>query len=305
MAQRYLANSEIYNEIFKNKIIAVDGGARGEIFEPFDRLNENIAHYYRFEPDQDAPVEEKSNETIIRKAIWSESKEIELHVAKNPAASSVYPPNQELLERFVDKIGYPPRKTVKKVKVDAVHLDAVFEGEERSPQFLKLDIHGSEYEAIQGATQIIDQSVTGILIETWNIPVHRGQKTHGFIDHCLQEKGFFMFDQLAYSLWDRKGRNKLASNTNIVTFESLYFKNMDALAKHDRIDLLATVAIANLFKQNAYAIQTLELLKEKNFISDQEAKSLESFLLTSSQENRLMDKQIMPYLRQKVERRLF
>jgi len=72
MAQRYLANSEIYNEIFNSKIIAVDGGARGEIFEPFDRLNEEITHFYRFEPDQDAPVEQRPNETIIRKAIWSE-----------------------------------------------------------------------------------------------------------------------------------------------------------------------------------------------------------------------------------------
>jgi len=204
-----------------------------------------------------------------------------------------------------DKIGYPPRRTVKKVKVDAIHLDGVFAEENMSPHFLKLDIHGSEYEALEGAIQIIDQSVTGILIETWNIPVHIGQKTHGFIDHYLQEKGFFMFDQLAYSLWNRKGRNKMGSNTNIVTFESLYFKSIDALEKHHKEELLAALAIANLFKQNAYAIQILDLLRENKYLNSEESQRIDQFLREYSQENKLMDKQIMPYLRQKVERRLF
>jgi len=305
MVEKYLANSILFNEHFNSKIVAVDGGARGEVFEPFDRLNKDIAHVYRFEPDQDANIDVEENQTIFKKAIWKESREIDIHIAKNPTASSVYPPNQDLLLRFKDDIGYPPRATVKKVKVDACALDDVFANEKRQPHFLKLDIHGAEYEALLGAKKTINQSVTAVLIETWNIPVHKGQKTHGFIDAYLQDQGFLMIDQLTYSLWERKGPAELASNYNIVTFESIYFKSIDALKEMNADILLPTIAIANLFNQNAFALQVLEIAKEKKLITNDVYLAFENQILSANKEHRFIEKRLLPFIRKKVERKLF
>ena len=69
--------------------------------------------------------------------------------------------------------------------------------------------------------------------------------------------------------------------------------------------LLPTIAIANLFNQNAFALQVLAIAKEKAVISNEVFHAFENQILSTNKEHRFIEKRLLPYLRKKVERKLF
>jgi len=155
----------------------VDGGSRGNLFDPFDGVSSELLTVLRFEPDPSAEIIRSKGEIIFDRGLWSERAQITLNLAKNPATSSVYPPNEPLLKNFNDRIGLPPRATAKVLQITVVSVDdAVAEAHIPNVDFIKLDIHGAEYEAVLGATKSLNSTCVGLLVEAWTIEVHKGQK---------------------------------------------------------------------------------------------------------------------------------
>lgn len=237
----------------KNKFRIVDGGADGAMFAPFDATPKDI-HVYTFEP-RGTTSQRPHQHTVIEGGIWSEEATQELHVAKVPSTSSIYPPNMELLTYFDDRYGAPPRTTEKRVPIELISIDAaVSRGKMRPPNFIKLDVHSAEYEALQGARNSLDECL-GVLVEVWHLDIHKGQKLSSAVDSFLNENGFLLFSGRHMMSWlhSWKGQVLASDRPHTVGAENLYLR-WDPPAHL----LAAHIALLELFGFSALARRRLD-----------------------------------------------
>ncbi|MFT6938130.1 MAG: hypothetical protein ACJA1N_002436 [Saprospiraceae bacterium] len=118
MKNYLLNNSKVVELLSNNKLVVIDGGARGEVFKPMNLLNKSIIQVVRFEPDADANIVNDSDDIVISKALWNKSQAIDVNIAIEPSTSSVYPFNTKL-QTYIDP-QLATRKTKKTVTVDAI-----------------------------------------------------------------------------------------------------------------------------------------------------------------------------------------
>lgn len=254
--KKLLLNAKWVQEILINKkIVIVDGGARGDLFGPFDQVNNKIINVLRFEADADAVMSESSNFTIFPNALWKENAQIDINIAIEPSTSSVYPFNTEL-QKFIDPFKYL-RKVEKTVKVDAMSLDNLVQMNNLDDiDFIKLDIHGAEYEVLEGSKSVL-QKTLGVLAETWIIPIHLGQKTRGDVESLLLSRGFYVFEEKPVSEWVRMPKDFLKRQP--VGVDTLFFK--DVLISKEKLDLaqaIKLIGFAELFGHYGYAFQLVD-----------------------------------------------
>lgn len=232
----------------------VDGGAAGTLFEPFASVAETC-EVYTFEVRGSAEIE-GSGHTNIDAGIWSHRATETLHVARGAKASSIYPPDLGLLARFPDRVGVRTRETVNRVAVELTSIDEeVRSGSMLPPNFIKLDVHSSEYEAIIGSRNSL-RSCLGFLVETWHAPVHAGQHLNGEIEALLSSLGFQLHDTVVASAWlhSRSGRTEATDRRQVIGSESLFLR--DTLVPE-----LAAWQIA-LFELFGYSTRALQLCDE-------------------------------------------
>jgi FkbM family methyltransferase len=262
-------HSKICRELLNgSKIVLLDGGARGSLFSPFDQVDASMLTVVKVEPDAGAPVTRSEKEVVFNKAIWKNEETISIHIANEPSVSSVYPPNIDLAKRFIDIIGEPARTTKKIVEVQASSIDALFADEGLPfPDFIKLDIHGCEHEALSGALKSLQSKTVALVIESWVIEAHKGQKLLFKTDELLHEQGFYPHET-DIGAWDYKSAEQLRSKPQAVISESLYFK--DVMHTHQPIDTvqgIKLIAIAELYGHVGFALLLSDFLLEKQLIS--------------------------------------
>lgn len=285
--KKYFINSDIYqNHINGDKITVIDGGARGAIFPPFSKVNPALVRVIRFEPDPEASIIEEDNHIVLNKGIWSHKGEVELHLTKSPNASSVYPPDKRLLGQFEHKIGLGPRAVMSTVTIEVDTIDNYSKNNKiPKPDFIKLDVHSSEYEALQGAIHCLQTKTIGVLVEAWACPIHKGQKTHAEVAAFLNKLRFYLFDQKRNSVWPRNIANKsISSKPQFVAFDSLFFKDIIELPLgHLKLEnALKYIAIAELFGHAAYAIQLNNYFKASGIISEVLYTEIDRFIIENN-----------------------
>ena len=93
------------------------------------------------------------------------------------------------------------------------------------PNFIKLDIHSAEYEAILGSKSSLDNCL-GFLVETWHIDIHKGQYLSADVEKLLNSYGFFQFYNHQNSSWPYsiKPSAILSDRRHVVGSETLYFR---------------------------------------------------------------------------------
>jgi FkbM family methyltransferase len=283
----------IRNFLSENRVVVVDGGSRGALFAPFDQVSGNLLQVLRFEPDPQAEINKSDDEVIFNKGLWKEEAMVNLNLAKNPSTSSVYPPNKALLERFDDRVGYPPRKTEKVLEIEGVDIDrAVKIANVPLVDFIKLDIHGAEYEAVLGATESLTHSCVGLLVEAWFIDVHSGQKLIFDVEKLLAEKGFYKFGNTQVISWPRKQVKKLKSKGQIVGEENYYMfvcNSKQDIERLGKVRAIKLAAIADLFGHTDYALQLFNMIHEAGFLSATEYEKIKAHIVAQNK-IRLMDR---------------
>ena len=222
--QPLLINNSEFKKLNKEPYIIIDGGACGNIVEPFSNIK-NSTKFVRFEPRGSESV--VFNEDIyVDGGLWDKDTIGILHVGKNQTTSSIYPPNTELLSKFDNRIGLPPRTTEKKIEIKLRSIDsAVKTGEIPKPNFIKLDIHSAEFEAIKGSINSLQENL-GFLVETWHSDVHKGQHLHGELESFLLSNGYEVFDISACSRWRHQydGKISLFDKPRYIGSEILFFR---------------------------------------------------------------------------------
>ena len=117
------------------------GGYTGDTLESAYKFLNEIGHYYIFEPDKSNVVQiynvlrklKDKNVTIVEKGVWSE--ETVLRFSSNNSASRL------------DKCG--------DIIVDVTTVDSVVDTRGKQSVYIKMDIEGSEVQALLGSSQII------------------------------------------------------------------------------------------------------------------------------------------------------
>ena len=175
--------------------------------------------------------------------------------------SSVHPPDAELLAQFCDPVGRATRTTEAQVELPAISIDdAVDQGLFPPPAFVKLDVHGSEYEALDGARKALATSVVGVLVETWYTPVHRGQRLNGHVEALLNDSGFHAFhielqpEHYGPGRTERPQTDERIDRRRLIAAESLFFRDFSRARAVPRTTALFSIACADLFAYNEYAI---------------------------------------------------
>lgn len=241
------------------RVSIVDGGARGELFAPVNQIESQWRRVVRFEPDAVAEVSEDGAQAVVRRALWSTDCTIDLHLTRTRSCSSVYPPDKRLLSGFVDLLGTAAREVEEQQAVLATSIDAAFRDAGLSgPDFIKLDVHSAEYEALSGASRALAESTVGILVEVWPLPIHRGQHSFAELDELVQQAGFVPFD-VAVGCWPRKPpvAARYLSRPQAVQFEMLYLLDAsgDCVGRHPPGRVATLIGFAALFGHVTYAMQ--------------------------------------------------
>ena len=264
MRKVLLNNDKIVNLLKNDKLIVIDGGARGTVFKPMNLLDKSILQVIRFEPDADANIVNNSDDIIISKALWNQSQSIEVNIAIAPSSSSVYPFNEKL-QQYIDP-QVDTRKTKKNVTVEATSIDECLRiNNIKGVDFIKLDIHGAEYETLEGASESLKNTL-GLLVESWVIPIHLGQKTRGDIERLALDNGFYVFEENVVAKWGRKP--DLFLKRQPVAVDTLFFKDIlinDVI--DNEIKLIKLIGLADLFNHNGFALQLVEYAKKHELIN--------------------------------------
>ena len=81
------------------------------------------------------------------------------------------------------------RDTGKRVPVPVKTLDDLL-GEDKAFDFIKLDIHGVEYEVLSSMSDALLKNVMGIYVETRTVPFYEGEHTLDEIAKLMKDRGF-------------------------------------------------------------------------------------------------------------------
>lgn len=266
----------IYSDEFRDLVagaplVYVDAGARGGLEGPWARIADERIHVLAFEPDAAACAELKSAGTgrfnALPKALWSQVGTVPVHLAETGSTSSVHPPNFALLDRFPSE-RMSPRTTVRLATVDCTSLDVALAELDCQADFIKLDTQGAEFEILQGATRALDESVFGVVAESWTVEVHKGQKLTGDILNFMQAKGFGLFDLSIAAAWHRRSADRpaLTGKREIVGLDLLFLREPTEVRERFKSPVTAAkaAAIAELYGLPDLAIELLGMCEARS-----------------------------------------
>ena len=150
MKKNLLNQAFIEELLIHDKITILDGGARGEIFAPFDKITSNILKVIRFDADPNAQIIEDKNGIVVPKGLWNSKEKLKLNLAVSPHASSLFQFNTKL-QSYIDPSKHL-RSLDKVVEVECISIDEfIKESSIDVIDFIKLDVHGAEYDVLLGA----------------------------------------------------------------------------------------------------------------------------------------------------------
>jgi FkbM family methyltransferase len=260
-----------YSDTFRavvrqDPLVYVDAGARGGLEGPWAEINDDRLYVVAFEPDPESSAElarrQNPREAIVPKALWSKSGTVPVHLAVNPATSSIHPPNWTLLARYPEAHG-KPRTTMKTLTVESTTLDQALAALGCQADFIKIDTQGSEHEILAGATGALADSVFAVIAETWTVEVHKGQHLTGDILSFMHERGFELFDLSIAAAWYRVGSERLErlEKRQITGLDLMFFREPTACPHHFTKPAAAAkaAAIAELYGFPDLALEILDL----------------------------------------------
>jgi len=300
MKNLILKHPEIESLLTEHKLVLVDGGARGKLFSPFHKIDPKIVQAIRFEPDSKAEFETTDGrDIVVNKALWNKSKTIPINIAIAPTTSSVYPFNRDL-QKHIDPF-YERRNTERTVEVEAISLDE-YQASSKTPKidFIKLDIHGAEFEALEGGEKTM-RGALGLLVESWVIPIHKGQKTRAAVELLAYDRGFYAVEENHRSLWMRKGPD--IRKRQPVSLDTFFLK--DPIIDHnitDYLDAIKFIGIADLFRHHNYVLQLIDYFEKREILDSTWVNLMRTMALKNAQISKREKKRI-EWL-EKIKRRL-
>jgi FkbM family methyltransferase len=229
---------------------------------------------YGFDADADA-CDEANLDLIERQINWTERHiplalgktkgEAILYVTNHPMCSSLYPPNEVFLKRFVQ---LPEVMNLDfTIEIETTTLDSFCDGEEiQEVDFLQIDVQGADLQVLEGASRLLKDSVLGVKIEVEPSPLYLHQPLFADVDTYLRSQEFTLFD-VSFARRPR-ARSPIISPAHpgqILWGDAFYF--YDLLRQDIHLSrpktpeqLLKLACMADVMDFSDYALEILEYL---------------------------------------------
>lgn len=199
-SSQVFATGEAFKELDR-PIVVVDVGCRWGFADNFINDLEKFC-IYGFDPDEDEcnrleRLYHSDKIHLIPKALGDHVEKTLFYLTKNPACSSIYPPDPALTETCP---GLDCAKKVSEGEVAMTTLDLWAESANvASIDHIKIDTQGSELLVLKGAERVL-HGVRTLEIEVEFNPIYEGQPLFSDVDKFLRERGFVLwkFDNLAH-----------------------------------------------------------------------------------------------------------
>lgn len=287
----YIISKLILNTFLSSeKISIIDCGARGGSLSDWDSLGKYIV-LYGFDPDEAecTRLNEMANSKGYKHFYFpfclagKNEYNRKFYITNNLSSCSLYQPNEKRIKRFRSSAFGKPMPTQNAVglkeiiEINTICLDSWSKNNNITDiDFIKLDIQGAELEVLTGGSALL-QTVLGLNVEVWFIPVYIGQPLFCDIDIFLRSHNFDFFSMYIYTAGQFSGRmvspivfDKV--NTfweqryagQLVTADVLYLKDPIHLESPDTntIKLLKLICIAEMCNQVEYAFELLVYMRE-------------------------------------------
>lgn len=168
-----------------------------------------------FDADQDACDQDNARvaqqqltwtERYIPLALSDKVEEKTIYVTNAVHCSSLYPPNEALLSRFMGmKDGI---KLDFSIDLPTTTLEQFCKDEDiQEIDFLQVDVQGADFDVLKGAGNLLEKTVLGLQIEVEFSKMYQEQPLFPDIDHYCQMKGFSLFDLITKDGWCRRPRD--------------------------------------------------------------------------------------------------
>lgn len=126
-------------------------------------------------------------------ALWNTNGKATLYKTRNPACTSLYPPNSDYTERFTTNAIMMELVDTEEINVSTLdsflteHSDICFD-------YLQIDVQGGDLNVLEGATNTLEKSVLAMSVEVEFFQLYQNQPLFGDVDNYLRKKGFTIFD---------------------------------------------------------------------------------------------------------------
>jgi FkbM family methyltransferase len=205
-------------------------------------------------------------ESHIPLALWNTIGKQTLYVTKYPGCSSLYPPNESYMQRFngyIDLI-----QLNRTIEVETTTLDTFCHSQNiKEIDFIHLDVQGGELSVLEGASEILDQSLLAVYSEVEFTDIYVNQPLFGDIDIFLRNKNFTLFDLIVSTGRAVRKTSPITSPNrpgSLVWADAFYLRDLmrpnlnTHLQTPERILKLA--CIADVMDYTDYALELLEYL---------------------------------------------
>lgn len=177
------------------EILEIGAVPLGEAAEPFHRLLDDFPgsriHAFELDPQSCAELRRRarSGVQVHQIGIGRRRERRTVHLTRHPMCTSLYRPNQPLLECFHNMEVAYLRDTVE-IETTSIDEFAKEVGLERV-DFVKIDIQGAELDAFQGGVQSLERCVA-IVTEVEFVEHYEQQPLFGDVDRELRRQGFML-----------------------------------------------------------------------------------------------------------------
>jgi FkbM family methyltransferase len=178
--------------ILDTPLVVFDIGCRWG-FQEHWKLLESVVKLIGMDADEQeiqSLNSENQKEEFIPKVLGAQNGYGTLYITKDPACSSLYPPDDVLIQ---NRPTLDVTSIVSKEKVEISTLDEWTKIKGISKiDFIKLDVQGAELDVLKGTQQRL-QSVRMLEVEVQFNPLYKGVPLFGDVDRFLRQRGFSLW----------------------------------------------------------------------------------------------------------------
>ena len=206
------------------------------------------------------------NEKHIPLALSNTEGKATLYVTKYPGCSSLYPPNESYMQRFngyIDLI-----KLDRTVEVETTTLDSFCKSEKiKEIDFIHLDVQGGELSVLEGASEILKQSLLAVYTEVEFTDIYVNQPLFGDLDVYLRNQNFTLFDLIISTGRAVRTASPITSPNrpgSLVWADAFYLRDLMRPNLNTHLQtpeqILKLACIADVMDYTDYALELLEYL---------------------------------------------
>lgn len=206
-------------KLLNNPLVVVDVGARWGFQEHWKRVESLIKLI-----GVDADEQEVSSlnaagqgDAYIPKVFGAQNAYGTLYLTKDPACSSLYPPDDNLIRQR------PSLEVTNLVSTEKVEISTLdnWASEKEIPviDFLKLDVQEAELDVLQGAGKVL-QSVRMLEVEVEFNPIYQGAPLFGDVDKLLRQNGFILWRMKNFCHYGLPGMEIFPITSEIIKYDS-------------------------------------------------------------------------------------